>query len=195
MTGGNHAGRGAAANIVLLGFMGCGKTTAAAKLAEIGGLEAVETDEIIARRAGMSIPEIFAREGEEGFRARETAVLREALAGRGRVISCGGGVVTRPENAALLREAAAAGNCIVIRLMASPETVFARIGADPGRPMLKDVRGPEDIARLMARREDAYRAAGGAEVATDGRGAEEIAREILKIASDGAEDPDTAGED
>ena len=67
--------------------------------------------------------------------------------------------------------------------------------ADPGRPMLKDVRGPEDIARLMARREDAYRAAGGAEVVTDGRGAEEIAREILKIASDGAEDPDTAGED
>ena len=142
----------------------------------------------------MSIPEIFAREGEEGFRARETAVLREALAGRGRVVSCGGGVVTRPENLTLLREAAAAGGCTVVRLTASPDTVFARIGADPGRPMLKDVRGPEDIARLMARREDAYRSAGGAEVATDGRGAEEIAREILKIASGGAEDPDTAGE-
>ena len=177
MTGPGHAA--SAPNIVMLGFMGCGKSSVSAKLAELTGMEAVETDEIIAEASGMSIPEIFAAEGEDGFRARETAVLAEALAGSGKIISCGGGVVTRQENLRLLAES----GCPVIRLTALPETVYARIGSDPGRPMLRDVHGPEDMARLMARREEAYRAAGGTEVPTDGKTVEEIAREIMKIAA------------
>ncbi len=91
-------------NIVLIGMPGCGKTKIAKKLSEVLDRPVFEADEIIAEQAGMSIPEIFAAEGEDGFRARETAVLRE-LGKRSRaIISTGGGCVTKPENYNLLHQ-------------------------------------------------------------------------------------------
>ena len=162
-------------NILLIGFMGTGKSTVSAVLAQRLGFRSVEMDEEIAAKAGMSIPEIFASEGEAGFRARETEELAAVLSGDGQVVSCGGGIVTRERNLSMLRSAAAS----TVRLTASPEAVFERIGSDPGRPMLKDVRGPEDMARLMESREAAYRAAGGVEIATDRKTPEEIADEIM----------------
>ena len=86
-------------NVVLIGFMGCGKSTLGPRLAEKLRFRFVDTDNLVVRRAGRSIPAIFAAEGEAGFRKRESAVLDELLAGKGRlVVATGGGIVTVPEN-------------------------------------------------------------------------------------------------
>ena len=91
-------------NIVLIGMPGCGKTKIAKKLSEVLDRPVFEADEIIAEQARMSIPEIFAAEGENGFRARETAVLRELGKRSGAIISTGGGCVTKEENYNLLHQ-------------------------------------------------------------------------------------------
>lgn len=90
-------------NLVLVGMPGCGKTTIGQELAALTGREAVDTDALIVQEAGMSIPEIFAKEGEAGFRAREKAIVqREALIG-GRILVTGGGAIKDAENRAALR--------------------------------------------------------------------------------------------
>lgn len=91
-------------NIVLVGMPGCGKSSVARALGRALGRPVVEADELIAEAAGRSIPEIFEREGEAGFRARETAVLREQGMRSGIVLSTGGGCVTREENYAPLHQ-------------------------------------------------------------------------------------------
>ncbi len=90
-------------NLVLIGMPGCGKSTIGAELAALSGREAVDTDALIAAEAGMSIPEIFEKEGETGFRAREKAIIqREALVG-GRILITGGGAIKDADNRAALR--------------------------------------------------------------------------------------------
>ena len=91
-------------NIVLIGMPGCGKTKIAQALSQRLGRPVYEADDILAEKAGLSIPEIFAREGEAGFRARETEVLRELGKLSGAVISTGGGCITREENYDLLHQ-------------------------------------------------------------------------------------------
>lgn len=91
-------------NVVLIGMPGCGKTTVGQALARRLGKDFVDVDEEIVREAGMSIPDIFAREGEEGFRRRESQAVRAAGSRTGCVISTGGGVVTRRENRDPLRQ-------------------------------------------------------------------------------------------
>ena len=101
-------------NVVLIGMPGCGKTTVGEALARRLGKTFVDVDGEIVRSAGMSIPDIFAREGEEGFRRRESQAVREVGCRTGCVISTGGGVVTRRENLAPLRQ-----NGVVIHLLRS----------------------------------------------------------------------------
>ena len=91
-------------NIILVGMPGCGKSTVAAALGRELGMEVVEADALIAQQAGMTIPEIFAAEGEAGFRARETAVLAQQGKRSGIILSTGGGCVTRAENYSLLHQ-------------------------------------------------------------------------------------------
>ena len=91
-------------NIILIGMPGCGKSTVAAALGRELGMEVVEADALIAQQAGMTIPEIFAAEGEAGFRARETAVLAQQGKRSGIILSTGGGCVTRAENYSLLHQ-------------------------------------------------------------------------------------------
>jgi len=91
-------------NIVLIGMPGCGKTTVGRALAERMGRPFIDTDTVIAEKAGMTIPKIFAAEGEDGFRRRETAALAELGMGSGAVIATGGGCVTRAENYPLLHQ-------------------------------------------------------------------------------------------
>ena len=85
-------------NIVLIGMPGCGKSTVGRKLAKALGRPFIDADSEIVKRAGVTIPEIFAAQGEEGFRAMETAVLAELGKGSGAVIATGGGCITRAEN-------------------------------------------------------------------------------------------------
>lgn len=91
-------------NIVLIGMPGCGKSLLGRALAEKLGKPFVDADQEIIRQAGKSIPDIFAQEGENGFRRRETEVLRRLGSQSGQVIATGGGCVTREENKPLLRQ-------------------------------------------------------------------------------------------
>lgn len=135
--------KGEMENIILIGMPGCGKSTLGAQLAAATGRTLLDADVEIARQARRSIPEIFAAEGEAGFRRRETAVL-EALGKRsGTVIATGGGCVTRPENRALLRQN---GRIFWIRrsLTALPTE---------GRPLSR----PDRLLEMERQREPLYR--------------------------------------
>ena len=130
-------------NIVLIGMPGSGKTTIAAALSRTLGREAVEADDLISQKAGMSIPEIFAQSGEEGFRALETEVLAEQGKRSGIILSTGGGCVTRPENYPLLHQ-----NGVIFCLTRA----LSKLPTD-GRPISQST----DLAQLYARREPLYR--------------------------------------
>ena len=130
-------------NIVLIGMPGCGKTTTARALGKLTGREVVDIDAAIEARAGKTIPDIFARQGEDAFRALETEVLAEVSKHSGTVIAAGGGVVTRSRNLPLLRQ-----NSTVVYL--------DRRGALPvaGRPVSQS----KGVETLRAEREPLYRA-------------------------------------
>ena len=119
--------------LVLVGLPGAGKTTVARLLATALGVQVTDTDAEIRRRARLTIPEIFAREGEEGFRAREARALRAVLdsptPAQG-VVALGGGAVLREENRSLLE------GRTVVHLVASPETAAAHVGDGRGRPLI-----------------------------------------------------------
>lgn len=129
-------------NIILIGMPGSGKSCVARELAARLGRHCVETDAEIEKAAGITIPELFAREGEEGFRARETAVLREFGKQSGTVISTGGGCVTRPENYPLLHQ-----NGTIVRLT-RPLALLAR----EGRPLSLQT----DLSEMFAVRDPLY---------------------------------------
>lgn len=164
-------------NIFLIGFMGCGKTTVAETLSRLYGMEMLEMDRTIARKEGISIPEIFSSRGEEYFRGLETGLLRSLKGKDGLVVSCGGGAAMRPENVALMRDS----GCICL-LTARPETILSRVSGDDGRPLLKGRKTLPEIASMIESRRPAYEAAADFSVATDGRSPEQIAAEILSAA-------------
>jgi 3-dehydroquinate synthase len=129
-------------NIVLTGFMGTGKSSVGREVARQLGRAFLDLDELIAARAGKSIPEIFAQDGEPAFRAMEALACREVQEPTGQVIAAGGGAVLNPAN----REALAAGGTVIC-LAAEPGVIARRLAGGDGRPLLD---GP-----------DAYRATSG----------------------------------
>ena len=141
-------------NIVLCGFMGCGKTTVGHLLAEKTGRRFVDMDAYIEEKAGMDIPSIFRQYGEADFRRREREACAALAAAEGLVIAAGGGALTFPENAAAL---AATG--VIVLLEVSPETVLRRLEGDDSRPLLRRPDKAEAVRELMERREPLYRAA------------------------------------
>jgi len=158
-------------SIVLIGFMGAGKTSVGRALADTAGMELVDTDLLVEARAGRAIAEIFEADGEEAFRALESDAVQEAASAPGRVIACGGGAVLRLVNQRALREA---GDVVYLR--ASPHALRGRLDGDDGRPLLRD---PGAFDRLLAERAPAYEAAADVIVDTDERTPDEIAHEIL----------------
>ena len=165
-----HGLRGQLTSIVLIGMPGCGKTTVGRTLAGKLGRTFVDLDEEIVRRAGMSIPEIFAREGEAGFRERESALVREFGERTGLVVSTGGGVVTRRENYIPLKQ-----NGLLLHLRRDP----AALPTD-GRP-LSQATAPEELWR---RRAPLYAAFADGEIDNNGtlaRTLEQIEKEMTKL--------------
>lgn len=165
-------------NIVLIGFMGTGKSTIAKELAKRCQMQIVEMDDEIVRRQGMSITDIFAEYGEEYFRDLETALLKELQTKKDQVISCGGGAVLREENVRAMKE----NGCVVL-LTALPQTIYERVKNNAERPILKGNMNPEYIASLMEKRRERYETAADFTVATDGKTVPQICEEILRKAA------------
>src|SRR5579862_2016782 len=135
--------------IFLIGFMGSGKTTVGGLLAERLGWSFADLDDLIVRGAGLTVAEIFAREGEEGFRRRATEAVRAAAAGRRSVVATGGGAACREENLALMLSSGR-----VVALAVSAAEAVRRTGNRSGRPLLDGSADPLAAATaLLAKRE------------------------------------------
>ncbi len=143
-------------NIVLIGFMGTGKSITGKLLASRLSYSFVDTDTEIERKYAMKIKDMFAKEGEAVFRQRETATIEDLAKKAHQVISTGGGVATKKADMTALR-----ANSIIISLTASPETILKRTGNDK-RPLLarrSDEERLSAIVELMGKRAEYYKQA------------------------------------
>lgn len=170
-------------NLYLIGFMGAGKSAVSRCLARLLSIPCIDTDQEIEERQGKKITEIFAESGEESFRDMETALLREIASGGPCIVSCGGGLVLREENRRLMRESGR-----TVWLTASPETIYERVRLGRNRPLLNGRMNTEEIARLLAERQERYEKAAEVCVPTDGRTIEEIASELQRSFFPSAQD-------
>ncbi len=161
-------------NIVLIGFMGAGKSTISDYLSTMFDMKLVEMDQVIAEREEMSIPDIFATYGEEYFRDLETQLLRELQEKKHYVISCGGGVALREENVVEMKK-----NGRVVLLTASPSTIYERVKDSNDRPLLKENNSVESISRLMEKRREKYEAAADVVIQTDHKTILQISEELI----------------
>lgn len=150
-------------NIVLCGFMGCGKSTVGKVLAQKTGRRFVDMDAYIEKKAGMTVSEIFAREGEEGFRDREHAACRELSERHKLIIASGGGALTFARNTEVFR-----GRDTVVLLDVPPDILTQRLCRDETRPLLQRPDREQVIQELYAKRLPLYRAA--ADVTVTGKG-------------------------
>ena len=141
-------------NVVLIGFMGAGKSTIAELLRTGWGMERIEMDALIEEREGMRISKIFETKGEPYFRDLETELLIELQARSNAVISCGGGVPMRERNVAEMKK-----NGRVVLLTAHPETILERVKDNHDRPLIENNKTVEGISALMEARRERYMAA------------------------------------
>lgn len=162
-------------NIVLIGFMGTGKSTVSEYLSSRFAMRTVEMDQVIAEREKMSIPEIFAVHGEEYFRDLETGLLVEMQSHKNTVISCGGGAALREKNVVQMKK-----NGKVVLLTASPETVYERVKNSKGRPVLDGRKNVKGILELMEQRRDRYEAAADIVVNTDNKTVPQVCEELVQ---------------
>ena len=159
--------------IVLVGFMGAGKTTVGTLLAARIGLPFANSDHVIEQRAGRPVREIFAEDGEPAFRTLEHQVVTELLEGPAIVLALGGGAAEYPGTRDKLARAH------VVYLHVSYEQALRRVGGDDGRPLL----ARPDLPALYQRRRAVYAALAALTVPTDGRRPEAVAEDILARAA------------
>ncbi len=162
-------------NLVLVGFMGTGKTTLGRALARKLGFRFVDTDHLIEEKAGKSVARIFAEEGEPVFRDMERQAVEEWIPRHGAVVACGGGLVMAPGMLDKVRQLG-----VVVCLFASPETIYARVSKNDQRPLLRSDNPLERIQTLLRERLPVYMQA-GAGILTDNRTEADIIKSILRI--------------
>jgi shikimate kinase len=163
-------------NIVLIGFMGAGKTRVAKCLARKLCRDWVSTDAVIVKQEGRPIADIFAEQGEPYFRRLEQRVVAEAAGKSGIIIDCGGGVPVNPQNMSWLK----ARGC-VFYLAASPEVIYQRVRRQKHRPLLAGEDDPlPRIRALLAQRQPFYASADYV-VDTDGRTVEDTCEDVHRI--------------
>ena len=161
-------------NIVLIGFMGVGKSTVSEYLGKRYSMKTVEMDQIIEERKKMSIPDIFKTYGEEYFRDLETELLKELQSERNVVISCGGGTALRECNVAEMKK-----NGRVVLLTASPKLIYSRVKDIDDRPVLYGRKTVEGISELMEERREKYEAAADIVIQTDNKSVSTICKELM----------------
>lgn len=149
-------------NIVLCGFMGCGKSSVGRRVAKLLERQFCDLDSYIEQQAGMTVAEIFAKEGEAGFRARETQAAEEVAAQKGMVIASGGGTVLSPRNV----EAFHKHGAHILFLDVPVAALQERLKNDKRRPLLQVPDRRKVIAELYEKRVPLYRAA--ADITVDG---------------------------
>ncbi len=163
-------------NIILVGFMGVGKTTVGRLVARERGYSFVDLDREIERVAGFAIPEIFDRLGEESFRQMESDALGHIEPGTGCVVSCGGGIIGRKQNRALLGELG-----FVVWLTADVNEILARVSRNNNRPLLQNADPRAAIHTLLALREPLYREVADVVIDTSGKDFHEVANTLLQL--------------
>ena len=164
-------------NIVLIGFMGSGKTSIGRLVARRLRFQFVDTDQVIVERARLEIPEIFAQHGEEIFREYETAALQSLTHLRRCVISTGGGVVVKERNHTILRELG-----LVVCLTASEETIFERVSRNNRRPLLQTENPRATVAQMLAVRRPLYEKAAECTVDSSALSHEQAAESVAAAA-------------
>ena len=162
-------------NIVLVGFMGTGKSAAGKKLAEKLHRDFLELDDMIEKKEGMSITDIFEKKGEPYFRMVEKEVVKEASHRKNIVISAGGGSIVDEENFKNLKHSGK-----IICLKASPDTILKRTQGLKTRPLLNIPDPKKKIEELLKKREPYYNKADFS-VNTDNISIERVIEEILKL--------------
>lgn len=161
-------------NIILIGFMGAGKTSIGNCYSQKQGRPMLDTDHLIEEKAGMEIWQIFATQGEDAFRVIETEVLKSLLAGTDRaVISAGGGLPLRADNQELLKQLGT-----VIFLRAARDTVLERLAGDTSRPLLQGEDKAQKVDDLLAYRNPVYERVADVVIDVDGKTPQQIAGEI-----------------
>lgn len=163
-------------NIILIGFMGSGKSTVGIKLSYRVRRPLEDTDKLIEKSEGRTISEIFAADGEEYFRKAETECLKKLLQmADGRIISVGGGLPVRTENHALLKQL----GCVVY-LRATAETIYERVKHDTTRPLLQGDDPQEKIRALLRERAGIYEKVSDIVIDVDNKDFDTILDEMIK---------------
>lgn len=161
-------------NIVLIGFMGTGKTSVGKVIAKKLGFEFVDVDEVIEKTTGMEISEIFSKFGESRFRDIEEEMIKLITQKRRQVIATGGGVVLRDENMKRLKK-----DGLIFCLRASENVIFERLKQTTNRPLLQVENPEERIRELLQKRMFLYEKADFC-IDTEGLTPEEVAEKIIK---------------
>lgn len=161
-------------NLVLIGFMGVGKTSVGKRVAERLGRSFIDTDTLIEEAHSMTINEIFERYGETFFREKEKEVVARVSRLERCVIATGGGAVLDPENVARLKSGG-----LMIHLSLSPEKIFERIGRERTRPLLRKEDPKQVLETFYRSREVLYRTCSDLTVDRNGMDVEETAEKIL----------------
>lgn len=162
-------------NLILCGFMGCGKSTVGRRLAALSGRKLVDMDAFIQQEQSMTIAEIFSRFGESTFRKMETDAARVLSQKQGLVIACGGGTVLNPENVALLKKSG-----VILLLDVPLPALQERLKNDTQRPLLQRPDRREFIDILHAQRFPLYQQAADY-VVPAGAPANVVAKTILEM--------------
>jgi shikimate kinase len=167
-------------SIALIGFMGTGKTAVGRLLAAKLDKEFIELDELIEKKAGKSVPEIFRRDGEIRFRELEIAAAKEIAGKRNAVIACGGGIVLNTINIFRLKK-----ECVIVCLTASPAVILKRISDDKeGRPLLAVADRERQIKELMQFRQPFYERSAEITINTSRMSTVSVAGKIIKTLED-----------
>lgn len=163
-------------NVVLIGFMGSGKSTVGKKLAEELKIEWLDMDNEIEKREGKLVNEIFSEYGEAYFRELESKYINELLTVEKKVISTGGGVVLKVENIAILKKIG-----MVIFLHVDPSQIIERLEEDSTRPLLQGENIEEKVENLLEQRDPLYLSAADIIIQTTGKSVDLVVEEIISL--------------